>query len=448
MSAKAIARGAAHLLVKRYVGPFWIRRRWLNKTQWLSYPELQRIQLGLLKKLVRHCYDSVPYYRRVMDERRITPDSVRTLSDIERFPIIDKRDVLEAGESIISTRYPKWALRKGRTGGSTGTPMIVYRNLFSLGTEHAFARRQWDWAGVGFREKSAWIFQRTVAPPEKKDARLYEYDPILKELTLSAYHCSRDTAIDYAKRIKEYGIKVLVGYPSAIHLMAKACMESGFKLDLRVVLSTWEAMTDSMRDTIADAFGCKIFDFYGSGERVVAIHRCEQGSYHIVPEYGYTELHSMDGQEKTYRKVVSTGFWNKAMPFIRYDMGDVVVESNDRCGCGREFPLVKSIIGKEGDVIRSPSGVELGVTAVTQVLYTVGGTDNVLETQFIQDALDHVTIEYVPGPRFSRDDLATMKNSAAKYLPHDLRVDLKQVGAVRRTSMGKIRPIVSHIGEI
>jgi len=446
MSIKAIANGAAHLLVKRYAGPFWLRRRWLNKTQWLNRSELQKIQLKLLRRLVRHCYTSVPYYRRLMDERGISVDSIRTLEDIKKFPIINKKKVLEAGDSIISTKYPRWALRKGRTGGSTGTPMIVYRTLFSLGTDHAFARRQWDWAGVGLREKSAWIFQRVVAPPEKKDVRLYDYDPVLRELTLSAYHCSADTALDYAKRIKEHGIKVVVGYPSAVYLMAKTCLNSGFKLDLRVILSTWEAMTDLMRKTISEAFGCKIFDFYGSGERVVAIHKCEQGSYHIISEYGFTELVPMDGCEEGYYRVVSTGFWNKAMPLIRYDVGDVVTKSADcSCCCGREFTVVKSIIGKEGDVIGSPSGIQLGVTAVVQILYTIGGTNNVLETQFVQDALDHITVEYVPGHEFSEDDLLNMKNSATKYLPRDLKVDFKQVEAVQRTPMGKIRPIISQI---
>jgi phenylacetate-CoA ligase len=446
MNLKPMVDGAAHLIVKRYASPFWIRRRWLNRTQWLSYPELQEVQLGRLKKLIRHCYDTVPYYRQVMDDRGIRADDVKSLQDIEKFPIINKKEVLKAGDSIVSTRYPRWALRKGRTGGSTGTPMLVYRSMFSLGTEHAFIRRQFDWAGVPLREKTAWIFQRVVAQPEKKGARLYYYDPVLRELTLSAYRCSPETALEYAEVIQKHGIEVVVGYPSSVYLMAKTCLNEGFKLDLRVMLSTWEAMTGTMRKTISEAFGCKVFDYYGSGERVVAIHKCDHATYHVVPEYGLTELLPIDDREEGYYRVVSTGFWNKGMPLIRYDVGDVVAMSGDRrCGCGREFPVVDSIVGKEGDVIQSPSGVQLGVTAVVQVLYTVGGTDNVLETQFVQDAVDHVRVEYVPGSAFTPDDLENMKRAAARLLPDDLKVDFKQVEAVRRTPMGKIRPIVSEL---
>jgi len=67
MKFKVVSKGATNLIVKRFSGPFWIRRRWLNRTQWLGVRELKEIQLKLLKRLVRHCYSTVPYYRRLMD---------------------------------------------------------------------------------------------------------------------------------------------------------------------------------------------------------------------------------------------------------------------------------------------------------------------------------------------------------------------------------------------
>jgi len=446
MDANAIFNGAAHLLVKRYAGPFWRHRRWLEMTQWLSREELENIQIEQLRKLVEHCYTTVPFYTHLMDEHGIKQNGIQSFKDMELFPILNKQAVVKAGLSIISIKYPKWTLRKGRTSGSTGTPMIVYRNLSSLGTEHAFVKRQWDWAGVGFREKSAWIFQRVVTSSKDKMQRLYEYDPIMQELTMSAFHCSAKTAIDYAKCIKRHGIEVVVGYPSSLNLIAKACLDTGYKLDLRVIISTWEAMTATMKETITKAFGCKIFDFYGSGERVAAIHKCEHGGYHVIPEYGYTELIPLNNDESDRFKIVSTGFWNKAMPLIRYDIGDVVImPENCSCNCGREYTVIKSIIGKEGDVIRSPSGVELGVTAVGQILFTIGEANNIMETQLIQDAIDHITVEYVPGAAFSKNDLLEMRKSTSRFMPNDLVVDFREVRAVKRTPMGKIRPIVSQI---
>lgn len=442
MNAKVIANGFVTLLVKRYAGPFWIRRKWLEKTQWLAAPELEALQLKLLKRLVQHCHQTVPYYRNLMEERGINVDDIKTLDDISLFPVLTKEEVLHAGDSIVSNRYPRWMTRTAYTGGTTGTPMQLRRDMFSIANEHAFVRRQWDWAGVGLRDKCAFLTGRLIAEPDRNDRPLHAYDPIMKELILSTYHLSRDTARRYAAVIDSYGVKAVAGYPSAVYLLAQSCLDSGIKLRLASVLTSSETLTASMRNTITEAFKCKVFDFYGSAERVCYIFTCEQGHYHIIPEYGLTELIPVgDNGDRKY-SVVSTGFWNLAMPLIRYEMGDLVVKSENNCPCGRNFEAIESISGRRGDVVKTPSGRQFGAAILTHLLY---GTDNIVESQIIQDALDHLTIEYVPGEKFAPTDHANLKALLVKHLPSELKVDLAEVAAVRRTDSGKVRPIVSLI---
>ncbi|MHC4323762.1 MAG: hypothetical protein ACYSUX_05765, partial [Planctomycetota bacterium] len=221
MNIKATANGFMTLFVKRYAGPFWIRRKWLQKTQRLSIEELETIQLSLLQRLINHCYNTVPYYRRLMDSRNIKADNIRTLQDIKKFPILTKKDVLEAGSSIISTKYPKWLLRKVSTSGTTGTPMPIYRNLFSIGNEHAFVRRQWDWAGIDSHDKCAFLKGRIIAEPGRENKQLYVYDPAMKELHLSTYHLSPETAREYIEAMKKYNVKAVYGFPSSVYPVAK-----------------------------------------------------------------------------------------------------------------------------------------------------------------------------------------------------------------------------------
>jgi len=442
MNLKVISSGILNLIVRRYSGPFWLRQRWLEKSQWLSEQELREIQLKLLRRLVRHCYNSVPFYRRMMDERGISAEGIRTLEDIKQFPIINKRDVLEAGDSIVSTRYPKLLLRKAYTGGTTGTPMAIYRNLFSIGSEHAFVRRQWDWAGIGLSDRCAYLTGRLVAKPDQEAGKLHAYDPVMKELILSTYHLSPETAPSYATIVKEYKAKALVGYPSAVHLLAQVCVNKKIELNLRSVLTSSETLTESMRKTIAEAFHCKVFDFYGGAERGCYIHTCEKGSYHVIPEYGLTELIPLDNSGDGRCRVISTGFWNMAMPFIRYEMGDIVIKSNQKCTCGRSFPGIKAILGRKADVIKTPSGREFGAAILTHLLY---GTGHIIESQIIQDDISHITIEYVPDDNFSEKDIQAFKALIRKHLPSELNVDLRQVEAVKRTSSGKVKPIVSQI---
>jgi phenylacetate-CoA ligase len=445
MSAKVIANGFLAAFVKRYAGPFWMRQRWLKKTQWLTAFELEGLQLRFLQKLVRHCYRTVPYYRDLMNRLGIKVEDVRTLEDIKKFPILTKQEALQQCDSIVSTKYPRWLMRTTHTSGTTGTPLKLRRSLFSIGDEYAFVRRQWDWAGIGLSDRCAYLKGAVIGEKASKSSRLFAYDPIMKELHLSTFHLSLETAKDYAELIKRYKVKAIVGYPSSVNIFARGCLDSGIKLKLESALITSETMTQSTRDIIAKAFDCKLYDFYGAAERVSYIHTCEHGSYHIIPEYGLTETIPVDGGEKGRCKLVATGFWNLAMPLVRYDTEDVVVLSDKKCPCGRAFAVVESIDGREGDVIRTPSGTELGVCIVAYIIYVSCGADRIIESQIIQDALDHITIEYVPDEKFTPELLGEFEERLAKYLPSDLKFTLKKVDAVRRTASGKVKPVVSLI---
>jgi phenylacetate-CoA ligase len=442
MNLKVLANGVFTLLVKRFAGPFWFRRRWLERTQWLNEEQMNSLQTELLKGLVEHCYNTVPFWRALMEERGIRLTDIVTRDDIAKFPILSKSDVLKAADKFVSTRYPLFLRRTAYTGGTTGTALLIQRDLFSIGNEQAFVRRQYDWAGVKMGDKCAFLTGRIIVKPDQTTGRLYAYDFFMKELALSTYHLSPDTAVQYAAIMKKYGVVALAGYPSAVYLLAKTCLDSGINLKLKSVMTSSETLTESARATISRAFNCRVFDFYGGAERVCYIHTCEHGTYHVVPEYGLTELIPVSDGDDHICRVVSTGFWNRAMPFIRYDTGDTVVKSSRKCPCGRAFPVVESITGRQIDVIRTPSGRQFGAAILTHLLY---GTNHILESQIIQDALDHITIEYVPASGFGENDLSSFRGLVVKHLPSELKVDLKQVQAVKRTVSGKIRPVVSHI---
>jgi len=442
MSVRVAAGGLLSLIARRYCGPFWIRRRQLAHTQWLDRQRLDELQFNLLRRLLRHCYATVPYYRQQMEEMGVQPDDVKCLEDIRRFPVLTKQDVLDAHDSLISSKYPHGLRHTAYTGGTTGTPLALERDLFSIANEHAFVRRQWDWAGIGLRDRTAYLSGRVVVDPAQTEGPFHMYDPFMRELILSTYHLSEATAGQYAEAIVRYRIRAIVGYPSPIAFLAKVCRASGLKIRLRAVLTTSETLTEVMRENMTSAFDCRVFDFYGAAERVCYIHTCDHGSYHLIPEYGYTEFvpleHSISGE----CRVIATGFWNRAMPLIRYDLGDVIVPSDRRCECGRAFPVVESIAGRTGDVVRTSSGRQLGPTLMARV---TKGAKNVLEMQIIQDRLDHIILRYVPSSKFTDEDLAHFKAHVAHHMPLELEIAYERTDRIDRTRSGKMKFIVSKM---
>jgi phenylacetate-CoA ligase len=320
------------------------------------------------------------------------------------------------------------------------------RNLFSIQNEHAFVRRQWEWAGLKFSDRVAYLKGMVLAKPGSKRKALYGYDPFLRELHLSTYHLSAETAPDYVEAMKKYNVTAIYGYPSSVYPVAKICLDKGLDLKLKSALLTAENLHESHKETIAKAFGCKVFDFYGAAERVCYVMTCNHGNYHVVPEYGLTEYLPVENAEDGRVRIVATGFWNKPMPLIRYDSGDMLITSDKKCPCSRAFPVVETIIGRECDMIVTPTGRMLGPSILTALVYVVCGANHFMESQIIQDALDHVTIEYVPTRDCTPEYLAGLKKKLEEYFPEDLSFDMKKVVAVQRTQGGKITAVVSKIG--
>lgn len=437
---KATLRGAMIRLLKRHVGPFRYRRRWLEKTQWYTSDELRDLQLELLKKMIRHAYDTVPYYKRLMQELRFSPDDIKCLDDIQRFPVMTKADLKAAHNDMISTKFSRFLLRTAHTGGTTGARIALKRDLCSIGNEHAFVRRQFDWAGVGLNDRRATIMAHVISAPGKELERPFVYDAAMRELLMSTFHLAQNTLGAYIDALRCYKVEAVVGYPSAAYVLAKYCLDNKIVIRLKAVLTTSETLDKVKRETISKAFECPIYDFYGGSERVCYIHTCEHGSYHIVPEYGLTNLMPADPPNEDCCRVVATGFWNMAMPLIRFDTGDLVRPGIQKCRCNRAFPTIERIVGREGDVLVTPSGRILGATALEAVMENVlFGMRHlrVLESQMIQESAGIMVLEYVPSSGFSSRDAERIRLLTAEHLPCDFNVKIRAVKCISRTASGR-----------
>lgn len=437
---KATIKGEVVLTLKRRIGPFARRRKWLERTQWWSDKRLKRLQLTLLKRIVLYSYDSVPYYRRLMDKLAIRPEDIKDLSDIERFPIMSKADLKECGNDIVSRKFNPRFLKTAHTGGTTGLPIPLSRDLGSIGNEHAFVRRQFDWAGIGLDDRYATMMWQRVADVSTKVSRPYIYDAAMKELILSTFHICNETVEVYAKAMKGHRVKALLAYPSAAYTLAKGCLDRNMKVPLKAVLTTAETLDPLRKETISQAFCCPVYDFYGSSERVCYIHTCPQGRYHIVSEYGLTELLPAAAPNEDCFRIIATGFWNMAMPLIRYDIGDLVIKSDEICPCGRKFDVIKRIIGREADVITTPSGRTLGATAIecilAKVLYGMYSMP-VAAGQVIQETSETMVLEYVPAEGFLNEHTQKLRQLLADNIPNDMKAQIRSVEKLTHTPNGK-----------
>ena len=114
---------------ERYGGKFKEYKKLLNKSQWFSPEEMKSYQESKLRDLIEYSYIHVPYYRRMLDERNLKPVDIQCIEDLQKLPVLTKRDVKTNYNDLISDEVDKRSLKTGHTGGTTGSPLeICYSN--------------------------------------------------------------------------------------------------------------------------------------------------------------------------------------------------------------------------------------------------------------------------------------------------------------------------------
>ena len=394
-----------------------------------------------LARLLHRAATRVPHYRAYWEERRRRGDA-SSFERLENWPIVGKQPLREKPEAFVADDMELRRMIVVETSGTTGTPVKLYR---SRSTERAwyaiFEARLRRWNGVSLRDRWAHHGGARVTPGRRKRPPYWVWNAALRQLYLSSYHATPDAAPDYIDAMRRYRIAYMLGYPSAMHSIARAALERGLDAPrLAVVISNAERLYDFQRAAIEKAYGCRVQNTYGQGEIACAASECAEGTMHLWPDVGVTEWLRDDADAPvdtgTVGRLVVTGLVNHDMPLIRYSIGDRAVRpaGASRCACGRMLPVLGSIEGRTADVILTPEGSP------------VGGLDTIFhsglpmrEAQIVQETLHRIRINVVPAPGFGAAHADDMRRGICERLGDGVEVLVDQVESIPRTPAGKFQ---------
>jgi phenylacetate-CoA ligase len=199
-----------------------------------------------------------------------------------------------------------------------------------------------------------------------------------------------------------------------------------------------------MRKNIENVFSCEVYDGYGLNDGGISAYECpEHNGLHIDTERSIMEIVDDDGTqiEDGIGKIVATSLYNYAMPFIRYDTGDMGHIISDECGCGRGSKLLKEVIGRSVDILQTPEGKAVHGWFL---LYIFWETHGIKEFQVVQEHLNKLTIKIIPEADFDEKNLNTIKWYISKKST-EWNVDFKIVNEIERTKAGKYKFIISEL---
>jgi phenylacetate-CoA ligase len=288
---------------------------------------------------------------------QINADATRLPVVAPDAPLLSKATLKQHPARFVRPRRFGSLLRTTiRTSGTSGSPLTLVQTLGNTIREEAFVYRQLRWIGWRPGQRRAWIRGDIVCPDHPSDGRYWCHDWFGHMLMMSSYHLGADTIGAYLDALEAYDPVILHAYPSSVAALAAWMNARGRRYRgaaLKGVMTSSETLDQSVRAQVTEAFGVSVYDWYGQAERVAAIGTCEQGSYHVLTDYGDVALlNSGDGN----CELVGTTLNNAAMPLERYRTGDTLVPGDAPCACGRVFPTIASIIGRQEKIVTLPDG--------------------------------------------------------------------------------------------
>jgi len=417
----------------------------LDRTQWYDNARLQELQDEKLRRLIHYVNEHVPFHRERFAELGLAPDDIRTAADLSKLPTMAKADLQAHGDRLRSEIYRDDKMVEiFKSSGTTGRPVAMAVSHDYLQMEKAYTYLHRRWGGIGFRERTAAFVGFPVVPYRKKSPPFWAHDRWEDRMMFSLQHMTARNMPAYAEALADLQPVLIYGYPTAIYLMAMHLNDGGDRrVRPRAIFTASETLLPHQRAEMEQAFGCRVFDWYGASEMTANIVQCAEGNYHIKAEYGVVEILKDDGEPAgpgEQGTLVGTGLNNLATPLLRYRMGDSAVFKGGVCPCGRGGELVERIVGRVEDVIVTSDGRWL-----SRLDFIFKGLDMIEEAQLVQEEAGAVRVRIVKRRAFADGDEARILKSLKTRLGDDMRISLEYLDRIPRTRNGKFRYVISKL---
>lgn len=384
--------------------------------------------------LVRHAAQTMPFYRALLDDHGVDPDSIGGFSDLERLPPVSRNALRDAGDRAWANDLPAADRIIASTSGSSGKPLTLAYRFSDRLRKHAIGLHCMSM--YGWRPWHRGMALGSQALPHNHQ--------------MQRVGISRWTWIDPTRPVDEWlseydrlKPQALHSYPSALREFCFQARERGPLEWLPRVLSVGgEFCSEELVSLAIEVFGQAPLVMYGAVEGGRLAFECRaQQSLHVRPDAVHIEI-LKDGQPVGAGETGSvyiTSLINTVMPIIRYELGDLAAWEAGDCSCGLWWPRLRMYQGRKGDVIPLPGGRRVPVTSLGAI---VGKSQYVRQYQFVRRAENTLVLRYEPVAD-AGSSLETVREMLCQALP-GIEVQIEQTGQLPRTRSGKVRRYIDE----
>lgn len=406
----------------------------------LSRAQALELQLELLRRLLTHAQETVPYYRDLFRGVGIAANDIRSLKDFEAVPILTKEIVRTRQQDLISDNIDRSSLLRHHSGGSTGVPLTFFHDRRYVQLSDAATYRTMEQAGwrAGDMVAFFWAWNDKLNAMSRREFELRQW--LRRSYQFDAFHAAPADMEEWVRTWSRIRPTVAYGYASSIARFAKFLLDSGTSVaPLRGVLTTAETLYPEQRRAIERAFGCRVFDCYGSSEVRSIANECVAGRMHVNVDFVVLQLDRQQLTPDGTAPFILTSLRSYGMPFIRYRNEDCGRLVEGECDCGSGFPLLDLRIGRVNDHFVFPDGRVVHGLFLTYMLY---GSEGIELFQFHQTSPSKLTLWIVPtsdNAEGRRKTLARVLEKLRALSGGSVEVEIREVDSIPLSPAGKHR---------
>lgn len=372
------------------------------------------------------------------------------LENWKSVPVMTKAHLQQPISKRLSKGYNLKNVYLNKTSGSSGKPFIFAKDKWCHAMTWAEITNRFSWYNIDFNtSKQARFYGIPLNKKSYYKERLKDW--FSKRYRFSVFDLS-DTAFKMAvKKFKTTAFDYINGYTSSLVQFAKYLERENILLttvcpSLKVCITTSEMLFEDDKALMEKQFGVPIVNEYGASELDLIAFENIKGEWLLNSETLFVEILDEDDNVLPLEKegrIVITSLYNKANPFIRYDIGDVGILSKSST---LKKPILKKLVGRTNDVILLPSGKKAaGLTFYYITKSVIQDDGNVSEFVIEQHKVDEFKIIYVSNQTLSKDKTRTIKAEVIKYLEPRLAITFKRVKTLNRSKSGKLKQFKSYI---
>jgi phenylacetate-CoA ligase len=409
----------------------WYRQ--IEKMSHWSREDVVNWQNLQLQHFVQHAYDHTVYYRKLFDSLNLKPADITKAEDLKLLPIVNKTIINEHHDEFIPDNLHQFRYRSGKTGGTTGEPMLYLCDENTWGYVTAAKIFHWKKTGYRYGDRFAAMGSSSLFSKKPSMARRI-YDGIRREFPMNAVNLTDELCDAYIRTIKSHKIKYLYGYAAALYTFTKYVKNNSVDLtQINAVFSTSENLTDAYRSLMEETYQCKVVDCYGARDAGITAYESERGMYQV----GYNVIvEVIDEFEDNTGSLLSTNFLNYSFPLIRYQFGDEVelkIKDDEITYNGQ---VISRVLGRTSDVMRLGNGHHLTATGFSMIMKEF----DVVAFDFkkVGDRELVLRIQPVAG-KYSMDQETLIRKTFIHYLGEDAKLNIEYVDKFEPLKNGKRR---------